>query len=147
MLLKFAEFSHDYFLEYQHWFEGDAPCHFPDENLFNYLKNDADAKAIAVLDENDEFVAEIQIDRDPDGDAYIAIAVKPEKRGQGIATYSFEKLLQGNELEGVKRLVAYVEAGDEASSKMLDKVGFRFDGVVDENGCHEYVYELLAAYS
>ncbi len=144
MSLRFEKLERKHFEEYQSWFNQpnlNEAMSFPDENWFQYLQG-SDVKGIAVLDDENQFVAELQIDRDPDGDGYVALTVKPELQNQGIGSQTLKKLLEGHELEGLHRVVAYASTQNEASVKLLEKCGFRDSGQEDENGFREFIYDL-----
>lgn len=115
----------------------------PDETWYKYLQCD-EVTGLAVLDDKGEFVAEVQIDRDPDGDGYVAICVKPEMQGQNIASDALTALLQENFVQDLNRLVAFVARDNDQSKSVLEKSGFKTIGTEDQDGFVEYIYSFAS---
>ncbi len=144
--MKFVDFDETHFREYQSWFDQsnlDNYISYPDETWFRYLQCE-DVTGIAVLDDNDELIAELQIDRDPDGDGYFAISVKPDQQGNGIAKEAIMELLKHGSIKDLKRLVAFVANDNDASRTVLEDSGFQHNGVEDQDGFMEFVYPISA---
>lgn len=78
----------------------------------------------------------------PEGEAEIGYAVLPAYRGCGYATEAAAALVAwAFGCPEVVQVTAQAEAGNGASVRVLEKVGFVFEGAGDEEGCVRFGVE------
>ncbi len=144
MSVRLEPFNRDHLVEFQSWFDksqsGDQSA-YPDEIWFNYLNYD-EVLALAVVNENEEMVAQVQVDREPDDIGFFALSVNPDVEYQGVAQSTLETLFKHPFVQNLVKLIGYVEKGNEPSRSALEKTGFYNSGEEDEQGFVQYVYQL-----
>jgi RimJ/RimL family protein N-acetyltransferase len=88
--------------------------------------------AWAVLDASGDFVGYAvtgPIDRE-DLEVELGYAVSPHARGRGLATEVLRELTRWAFAEGMQRVTALISVDNPASSRVAEKVGYTFEGVL-----------------
>lgn len=88
--------------------------------------------AFAVIDDAEEFVGYAvtgPIDRTA-LEVELGYAVSPRARGRGVATETLRQLTTWALEEGMQRVSALISVDNPASSRVVDKVGYTFEGVL-----------------
>jgi RimJ/RimL family protein N-acetyltransferase len=86
----------------------------------------------AILDEDGQFVGYAvtgPIDRDA-LEVELGYAVSPWGRGRGVATETLRELTRWAFAEGMQRVTALISVENPASSRVAEKVGYTFEGVL-----------------
>jgi len=71
----------------------------------------------------------------------IGYAIHPDFRGQGLATKAVKVLTKyAFEKHSLKRIDAWGRANNKASARVLEKVGYKLEGVLRKNKCVDGKY-------
>jgi RimJ/RimL family protein N-acetyltransferase len=92
-----------------------------------------------------EFVGSAALMREPSGRVELGYRIVEERWGQGFATEAAEALLRlAVSALRAREVVAYVEAGNGASIRVLEKLGMRRSSSHEEGGRleHEYLWRV-----
>jgi ribosomal-protein-alanine N-acetyltransferase len=87
---------------------------------------------LAILDADGRFAGYAvtgPIDRE-DLEVELGYAVSPWARGRGVATQTLRELTRWAFAEGMQRVTALVSVDNPASSRVAEKVGYSFEGVL-----------------
>ncbi len=101
-----------------------------------------------AADEQSELVGLISLKDRGDGRAVIGYWVAPQLWGGGFASEAAEMVIAHARRAGFRVLNALVHQGNDASARVLTKVGFRYTGEAEQfstyhNGMHKvWTYEL-----
>lgn len=94
--------------------------------------DDDDRFAFAVLDEAGEFLGYVvtgPVHRE-DLEVELGYAVVPDARSRGVATQALRLLTQWAFDQGMQRVTALISTDNPASSRVAEKVGYTFEGVL-----------------
>ena len=110
-----------------------TPDPMPDGWVHEYVERfrTEDRGGWAILD-GEEFVGYAvtgPIDRDG-LEVELGYAVSPWARGRGVATETLRQLTQWAFDEGMKRVIALISVDNPASSRVAQKAGYTFEGVL-----------------
>jgi RimJ/RimL family protein N-acetyltransferase len=85
---------------------------------------------IAVADASDRLVGDLAVGLDPDGRlAMIGYTLAPEHQGKGYATEAAGALVDRLfDRSGVHRVAATLDPANVASARVLERLGFRYEG-------------------
>ena len=88
--------------------------------------------AFAILDESGEFAGyAVSGPIDREGlEVELGYAVAPHARGRGFATATLLELTRWAFEQGMKRVTALISVENPASSRVAEKAGYRFEGVL-----------------
>ena len=111
-----------------------APDPIPDGWIENWLGNfkGEGREGWAILDPQGEFAGYAvtgPIDREG-LEVELGYAVSPWARGRGVATETLRELTRWAFAEGMQRVIALVSVDNAASSRVVEKVGYTFEGVL-----------------
>ena len=141
--LRFERFSREHYDDYLGW--------FADEELNRRLGPMDDEWLTAILEESEEqgitwavfvsseLVGVIETVFSPGMPCAItAIAVKPARLQQGLASSMLRRLFSDYEARGIETYLAYVEQTNVAASRLLINVGFRAVSAPNDKGYVEF---------
>jgi RimJ/RimL family protein N-acetyltransferase/predicted GNAT family N-acyltransferase len=85
---------------------------------------------IAIADASDRLIGDLAVGLDPDGRlATIGYTLGPEHQGKGLATEAAGALVDRLfERSGVHRVAATLDPANVASARVLERLGFRYEG-------------------
>jgi ribosomal-protein-alanine N-acetyltransferase len=86
----------------------------------------------AVVDEDDTFLGYVvtgQVNR-RDLEVELGYAISPAARGRGVATRALRLLTEWAFDQGMQRVTALISTDNAASSRVAEKVGYTFEGVL-----------------
>jgi RimJ/RimL family protein N-acetyltransferase len=86
----------------------------------------------AIVDETGQFLGYAvtgPVDRE-DLEVELGYAVAPWARGRGVATETLRQLTRWAFAEGMQRVTALISVDNPASSRVAEKVGYTFEGVL-----------------
>lgn len=139
--MKFVAVTKDNVSVYAAWFK-DAELHrrlsSPTDEWLTYVTSGSNAQAWLCYHEG-QALAHLQLDTCQDKTAYLALAVQPGLRGQGIATGVLKAFLNTSFCRRLHAPDARIEADNLASQRIFSKAGFIPQGI-DEEGFHMFIY-------
>ncbi len=97
-----------------------------------YAKFDEDDRAgFAILEDHEVvgYAVAFSISRE-DHEVELGYALGPQARGRGVATEALRLLTRWAFDEGMVRVVAGISVDNPASSRVVEKVGYTFEGVL-----------------
>jgi len=88
--------------------------------------------ALAILDDEGQFVGYAvtgPVDREA-LEVELGYAISPWGRGQGVATETLRQLTKWAFAEGMQRVTALISVDNPASSRVAEKAGYTYEGVL-----------------
>jgi RimJ/RimL family protein N-acetyltransferase len=140
--MKFVTVTKDNISVYAAWFEDTElrkRLSLPDEVWLNHVTSSTSQAWLCF--EEDQAVAQIQLDTYEDKTGSIDLAVNPEFRGQGIGTKTLKEFVTSSLVVHLDCLEARIEVDNLASQKVFTKAGFVPRGTgADEDGFLRFIY-------
>lgn len=133
--MDFRHFETDDLEFYAAWFEDEQTRRFiskPDDAWLAHTKQRHVYVFVAEMGKHQK-IAVLQLDVEQNGVGYCDIVVNPKLRSKGVGTdvmHEFLKIAAENCFE----LVGKVEVENFASIRMLEKLGFDCNGIIDGDG-------------
>ncbi|MFZ6031390.1 MAG: GNAT family N-acetyltransferase [Chloroflexota bacterium] len=139
----FTPFDQDCYPVYESWFSDSETRRWlqpPSKRLLDYVTKTPGVFCWMIQDE-DQMVGYVQMDRQPDGSAAISYAVNPQLRQRGYGKAILQALLQRSEARQFTVISAGTEVENVASQRCLASVGFSLpQAVPDAGGFLNFVY-------
>jgi len=148
MNLSFTRFQCEHFAEYASWFSDPelnkelGPV-VDEEWLSAILSQTAEEGETWAIFLETEMVGVVNATFDPEKKlpaGITEIAIKPDRRRQGLAKAALMELLADHHQRGIVSHVAYIKMTNQASRKLFEGLGFRVNSEPDRHGFIEYKY-------
>lgn len=111
---------------------------------FNKKINDKNCSMKIFVDDENEAVGQVRIEKFDSHNAIISISVDSTKRGQGYASKMLEistsDFLNSNDLVIIH---AYIKESNVGSKKIFEKAGFLFQDMIDYKNHYSYHYTKI----
>lgn len=141
MPINFRVLMADDLSEWRRWF-GDAELFrrvaFPDGSWWNHVSIDPGACSWLAWSRG-QALAQVQVDRDADGCGWISLAVRPDRRGQGLGSQVLAAFLAGPGRD-YPRLCGCIEPDNLASLACFRRCGFEVGAKPDDEGFFHAVF-------
>ena len=114
------------------------------ENWFSNKLHSADTRILIILNENESEIGQVRFDISGDKSAEIDISIDAIERNKGYGTSALKLACQyALEHLVIKKVIAHIKEGNQASIYAFAKAGFKNKGLRDFKG-HKAIEMVLA---